>query len=113
MPGPVIRRGSFRLHALGGPYLQLRDWGKGSVWVNDHNLGRHWSIDLQQRCTYIQREVDRYGNPEITIYGRRVQKPPLLYLSTRQTKNDLVYPGKQRPQAIKLIQGQFGLSRYI
>jgi len=46
--GPVIRRGWFDLPEVGDTYLDMRQWGKGVVWVNGHNLGRYWSVGPQQ-----------------------------------------------------------------
>lgn len=45
---PVIRRGWFDLPEVGDTYLDMRQWGKGVVWVNGHNLGRYWSVGPQQ-----------------------------------------------------------------
>lgn len=46
--GPAFYRGAFWLNATGDTYLDMRGWGKGSVWVNGHNLGRYWRIGPQQ-----------------------------------------------------------------
>ncbi len=46
--GPVIRKGAFDLPEVGDTYLDMRQWGKGVVWVNGHNLGRYWSVGPQQ-----------------------------------------------------------------
>lgn len=46
--GPVIRSGSFDLAELGDTYLDMREWGKGVVWVNGHNVGRYWNVGPQQ-----------------------------------------------------------------
>lgn len=32
----------------GDTFLDLRGWGKGTLWVNGHHLGRFWSIGPQQ-----------------------------------------------------------------
>lgn len=46
--GPRFYRGSFQLAKLGDTFLDMRGWGKGHVWVNDHHLGRFWKIGPQQ-----------------------------------------------------------------
>ena len=46
--GPAFYRGAFRLASVGDTYLDMRGWGKGSVCVNGHNLGRYWRIGPQQ-----------------------------------------------------------------
>jgi len=46
--GVAFFRGEFELLTLGDTFLDMRGWGKGYVWVNGHNLGRHWKIGPQQ-----------------------------------------------------------------
>lgn len=45
---PAFRRGTFTVTTPGDTFLDMGAWGKGLVWVNGHNLGRHWSIGPQQ-----------------------------------------------------------------
>jgi beta-galactosidase len=45
--GPAFYRGAFNLAETGDTFLDMRGWGKGSVWVNGRNLGRHWKIGPQ------------------------------------------------------------------
>lgn len=45
---PVIYKGTFRLKSAGDTFLDMREWGKGIVLVNGHNLGRYWNIGPQQ-----------------------------------------------------------------
>lgn len=47
-PGPAFYDGSFELAATGDTFLDTRGWGKGTVWINGHHLGRFWSIGPQQ-----------------------------------------------------------------
>ena len=44
----VFFRGSFNLTQVGDTFLDMRNWGKGHVWVNGHHLGRYWQIGPQQ-----------------------------------------------------------------
>jgi beta-galactosidase len=46
--GPLFRRGSFSLRKTADTHLDMRGWGRGSVWVNGHHLGRYWHIGPQQ-----------------------------------------------------------------
>ncbi|MGN6180211.1 MAG: glycoside hydrolase family 35 protein [Mucilaginibacter sp.] len=62
---PVIRKGYFNLTKIADTYLDMRDWGKGVVWVNGHNLGRYWSIGPQQTI-YVPAEWLKKKN-EIVI----------------------------------------------
>lgn len=45
---PCIFRGRFELKAVGDTFLDMRNWKRGMVWVNGHNLGRYWNIGPQQ-----------------------------------------------------------------
>lgn len=40
--------GSFTLKKTGDTYLDMRNWGKGMVFVNGHNIGRFWKVGPQQ-----------------------------------------------------------------
>jgi len=46
--GPAFYRATFDLKPVGDTFLDLSGWGKGYVWVNGHNLGRHWGVGPQQ-----------------------------------------------------------------
>jgi len=45
---PCVYDGSFELKAVGDTFLDMREWKRGMVWVNGHNLGRYWNIGPQQ-----------------------------------------------------------------
>jgi len=63
---PVIRSGSFDLVQVADTYLDMRNWGKGVVWVNGHNLGRYWSVGPQQTI-YVPGEWLKKEKNEITV----------------------------------------------
>ncbi len=63
---PVVRKGSFKLNAVGDTYLDMRTWGKGLVWVNGHNLGKYWSIGPQQTL-YLPAEWLKKGTNDIVV----------------------------------------------
>ena len=44
LAAPAFHRGTFDVQVVGDTFLDLRGWGKGQVFVNGHNLGRHWRI---------------------------------------------------------------------
>ncbi|GLH71504.1 beta-galactosidase [Geothrix limicola] len=44
LAAPAFHRASFDLKAPGATFLDLRGWGKGQVFVNGRNLGRHWNL---------------------------------------------------------------------
>lgn len=64
--GPVLRAGSFTVATPTDTYLDMRQWGKGSVWVNGHHLGRYWAIGPQQTL-YVPAEWLKKGANEITV----------------------------------------------
>ena len=47
-PSAAFYRGTFTLSRTGDTFLDTRDWGKGTVWVNGHPLGRFWGIGPEQ-----------------------------------------------------------------
>lgn len=63
---PLIRKSNFNLDDVGDLYLDMRDWGKGCVWVNGYNLGRYWNIGPQQTL-YVPAEWLKTGQNEITV----------------------------------------------
>ena len=64
--GPVLRATTFTLATPTDTYLDMRQWGKGSVWVNGHHLGRYWTIGPQQTL-YVPAEWLRKGANEVTV----------------------------------------------
>ena len=64
--GPVLRSATFAVAQPVDTYLDLRAWGKGSVWVNGHNLGRYWAIGPQQTL-YVPAEWLKKGQNDITV----------------------------------------------
>ena len=65
--GPAFYRGSFTLSAIGDTFLDTRGWGKGTVVVNGHHLGRFWSIGPQQTL-YIPGPWLRKGGNDIAVF---------------------------------------------
>lgn len=64
--GPVVRTTTFTLTQPQDTYLDMRQWGKGVVWVNGHNLGRYWAIGPQQTL-YVPAEWLKKGQNEVTV----------------------------------------------
>lgn len=65
--GPALYRGTFTLVHPGDTFLDLRGWGKGTVWVNGHHLGRFWEIGPQQTL-YLPGAWLREGVNEVTVF---------------------------------------------
>ena len=65
--GPAFYRGSFTLSTRGDTFLDTRGWGKGTVVVNGHHLGRFWAIGPQQTL-YIPGPWLRKGANDIVVF---------------------------------------------
>lgn len=63
---PLLRKGTFSLQTTGDTYLDMRQWGKGCVWLNGHHLGRYWEIGPQQTI-YVPAEWLKKGKNEIVV----------------------------------------------
>ncbi|MCC8426179.1 beta-galactosidase family protein [Mucilaginibacter sp. UR6-11] len=63
---PVIKKGGFDIKKPADTYLDLSNWGKGTVWINGHNLGRYWNIGPQQTI-YVPAEWLKTGANDIEI----------------------------------------------
>jgi beta-galactosidase len=64
---PTINQGSFSLSDVGDTYLDMREWNKGHVWINGHNLGRYWNIGPQQTI-YIPACWLKKGKNKIVVF---------------------------------------------
>lgn len=65
--GPAFYRGTFSLPSTADTFLDTRGWGKGTVFVNGHHLGRFWSIGPQQTL-YIPGPWLRKGANDIVVF---------------------------------------------
>lgn len=45
---PALYGGTFEVKEIGDTFLDMKDWGKGIVFVNGYNLGRFWKVGPQQ-----------------------------------------------------------------
>jgi beta-galactosidase len=61
---PVLKKATFNLQITGDTYLDMSNWGKGSVWVNGHHLGRYWEVGPQQ-TVYLPVEWLKKGSNEV------------------------------------------------
>ena len=60
-------KGHFTLVTAGDTYFDLSNYSKGMVYVNGHNLGRHWNIGPQQHL-YCPATWLKTGVNEIIIF---------------------------------------------
>jgi beta-galactosidase len=77
--GPVLRKGTFTLAQVGDTYLDMSQWGKGSVWLNGHHLGRYWEVGPQQTL-YAPAEWLKKGANEVVVM--ELLKPEQTTLSS-------------------------------
>lgn len=64
---PVMRRGTFTLTDTGDTYLDMESWGKGSVWINGHHVGRYWQVGPQQTL-YVPSFWLKKGKNEVLVF---------------------------------------------
>ncbi|QNR85149.1 beta-galactosidase [Pedobacter riviphilus] len=64
---PAFYEGSFSLTKTGDTFLDMRDWGKGIVFINGINIGRYWSVGPQQTL-YLPGCWLKKGKNEIVIF---------------------------------------------
>ncbi len=75
--GPAFYRGTFIIEHPGDTFLDMRGWGKGTVWVNGHHLGRFWDIGPQQTL-YLPAPWLREGLNEVTVFDLGVPRERTL-----------------------------------
>lgn len=64
---PVMRKGFFELDEVADTYLDMSQFGKGSVWVNGHHIGRYWQVGPQQTL-YIPAPWLKTGKNEVVVF---------------------------------------------
>jgi beta-galactosidase len=65
--GPAFYRGRFTLSSTADTFLDTRGWGKGTVFLNGHHLGRFWDIGPQQTL-YVPGPWLRRGVNDIVVF---------------------------------------------
>ncbi|RED23441.1 beta-galactosidase [Flavobacterium cutihirudinis] len=70
---PALYQGTFTLSKKGDTFLDMRDWGKGIVFVNGINIGRYWSVGPQQTL-YLPGCWLNEGTNEIVIFEQKNDK---------------------------------------
>ena len=80
-PG-LFYKATLMLDAAGDTFLDMRDWIKGIVWVNGHNLGRYWNVGPQFRL-FCPAPWLRRGYNEVVIFDLHQTTPkPIALRST-------------------------------
>jgi len=76
-PDAAFYRGTFTLTRTGDTFLDMRDWGKGTVWVNGHQLGRFWGIGPEQTL-YVPGPWLHAGRNEVVVFDLLAPEHPTL-----------------------------------
>ncbi len=63
---PALYRATFELKEAVDTHLNTSGWGKGNVWINGFNLGRHWNIGPQQ-TTFCPAPMLKQGTNVIIV----------------------------------------------
>ncbi len=83
---PTLYEGSFKVKKSGDTYLDMKEWDKGIVFVNGHNLGRYWSVGPQQTLylpgCWLKKGINKIvvfeqENPDLKNYVESSDKPIL------------------------------------
>ncbi|MFI5162993.1 MAG: glycoside hydrolase family 35 protein [Sphingobacteriales bacterium] len=64
---PSLYRGTFNLTKTADTYLDMSQFGKGFVFLNDHNLGKYWYIGPQQTL-YVPKSWLKVGQNQIVVF---------------------------------------------
>jgi beta-galactosidase len=75
--GPAFYRGEFTVSKPGDTFLDTRGWGKGTMWVNGHALGRFWDIGPQESL-YLPAAWLRRGENSVVVFDLVQPKAPIL-----------------------------------
>jgi beta-galactosidase len=71
---PTVYEGSFTLNETGDTFIDMSDWGKGIIFINDINIGRYWQAGPQQTL-FIPGVWLKKGNNTIKIFEQLNDTP--------------------------------------
>ncbi|MDQ8015040.1 MAG: beta-galactosidase [Flavobacterium nitrogenifigens] len=83
---PALYQGTFNLTKKGDTFLDMRDWGKGIVFINGINIGRYWSVGPQQTL-YVPGCWLKEGTNEIVIFEQKNDK---IQTSVKSTETPIL-----------------------
>ncbi|MNR21848.1 Beta-galactosidase precursor [compost metagenome] len=83
---PAVYQGAFNLSKTGDTFLDMRDWGKGIVFINGINIGRYWSVGPQQTL-YVPGCWLKSGKNDIVIFE---QKNDVLQKSVKSIETPIL-----------------------
>jgi beta-galactosidase len=105
---PAVWRATVEIEKPGDTFLDLRNWGKGVVWVNGHCLARFWNIGPTQTA-YVPGCWLKPGKNEFIIWDLiGPTKPEIAGLATPildQLRPDLDFAKARRPEVTLKLDG--------
>jgi beta-galactosidase len=78
----VFFKGVFNLKETGDTYFDLSNYSKGMVYINGHNLGRHWNIGPQQRLYCPSGWLNKDHNEIIIFDLHQTESKPISTYKT-------------------------------
>ena len=90
--GPHFATGTFSIDQTGDTYLDVRNLGKGLIWINGHALGRFWNIG-PQGTLYLPAPWLRKGRNEVVIFELLDSNPSPTLRGLTQPILDAPTPG--------------------
>lgn len=89
---PALYKGTFDIN--GKPqdtFLHMKDWTKGVVFINGHNLGRYWKIGPQETM-YLPSPWLREGTNELVIFELdKCEAPRVSFVKEARTIGGIDY----------------------
>lgn len=86
---PALYSGEFEINKIGDVFLDMREWGKGIVFVNGHNLGRYWKVGPQQTL-YLPGCWLQKGKNTVVIFEQLNDQPMTVLKTANQPILDLL-----------------------
>ncbi|HEY1253534.1 MAG TPA: glycoside hydrolase family 35 protein [Terracidiphilus sp.] len=65
--GPAFYRATFKLSKAGDTFLDIRQLGKGALWINGHAIGRFWNVGPQDTL-YVPGPWLKKGTNTIVVF---------------------------------------------
>uniref|UniRef100_A0AC35TTW2 Beta-galactosidase n=1 Tax=Rhabditophanes sp. KR3021 TaxID=114890 RepID=A0AC35TTW2_9BILA len=68
LKGPTLLIGHFNVDGIADTYLVLKDFHKGNVLINGHNIGRYWNDQGPQQSLFIPKNFLRQGKNKVLVF---------------------------------------------
>ena len=94
---PAFLRATFKLATTGDTFLDVRQLGKGMLWINGHPIGRFWSVGPQDTL-YVPGSWLHAGTNEIIVFD--------MLPNTHETVSGLDHPILDGPVSDKTTSNQ-------